>query len=378
MATRQAFATPDTEDDEFDPTLAMNTPLPAAPATPMDGGSGSDSSTGAQAQQFNTAPPPAPTPLSTAPTPASVFTPAPGFVNTSPTADTGENNPALATVSASNPASTAIDPFTGVAYTLQQLQAMNPDPNTPNGQALAALTGTSTGPQQPVPVDPNTFMAGLPDNGLGDTVDAGLTSLIDNNGMTPEQTSLLDSVNQIIASGGALPSDDTLEAQQLESARDNEAQAFNSQLGDARDQLASRGLVSEPGVPQGSEAEAIDNITQATAPAYAAAVQGVSTDQIQTQNARLTSAISTATGLDNDAAGNLVSSLGTGSTRQVQLAGIALDSLSQNTAWTEFLANYGLNRDQVLASIQNGNVGSLLTLLTLFEQTSNTSATGHI
>ena len=71
-----------------------------------------------------------------------------GFTNTSPLANLGPNNPSLGTVSATNPTTTRINPFTGQPYTLDQLQAMNAAggiaAGSPNAQALAAAQATQT------------------------------------------------------------------------------------------------------------------------------------------------------------------------------------------------------------------------------------------
>lgn len=393
MATRNSYYSDGSQADDtfdpsqYDPSLVMNTPLPDAPATPTNAVPGGEQTPITPV----TPPPPPPPPPAPVDTSSAVVNTTPGWVAPPPgpnasaprpsvnptvvytdTSGNGYDPPALAAAWASNPAFRN-DPIN--ARVPDILAAYGFGSGSTAAAAPAAPAGGSSAPGGTF--SPSVGFA-LPDTGLGNTVDTGLTSLINNNGMTPEQTSLLAQVNGIIGAGGALPSDQTLEQQQLETARENEASAFGGQLSDARDELANRGLVGEPGAPQGSEGEAIQNITRTTAPAYAQAVRDVSTSQIQTQNARLTSAIATATGLTNDAAGNLVASLGTGSQRQVALAGIALDSLSQNMQWNEFLANYGLSRDQLLNSIQSGNIGALTTLLSLFQQTAGVAAGGHI
>jgi hypothetical protein len=171
-------------------------------------------------------------------------------------------------------------------------------------------------------------------------------------------------------------------------------------LNDARAELASRGLVSEPGVPQGSEADAISRIQQSLAPGFAGAVRDINTGSIQAQNNRLIqalldatsltgtgattqsnqliSALSSITGLSQTGANTFLNTLGSGTQRQIGLATIALDTLGQNQQWNQFLAQFGLNRDALLYQIQNGQTSLLGPLLSLFSQLTGISAGGFI
>jgi hypothetical protein len=210
------------------------------------------------------------------------------------------------------------------------------------------------------------------------TIEGGLSNLINNEGMTSQQQSVFETLKDIIGRSGRDPSLDPIVQQQLEHARENEASANTSMLNDAQAELANRGLIGQPGQPQGEEGGAISRIAQTIAPQYATAVRDVNTAAIQAQNDRLTSALTNITGLTGSAASNLLNALGQGTQRQIGLANIALQELSLNEDWNKFLANYGLTRDQVLYQIQQGNSNALLPLLTLFEQATAAGAAGHV
>lgn len=217
-----------------------------------------------------------------------------------------------------------------------------------------------------------------PNSGLSTDIEDAIRKMLQNGGSTgsPLSTALNKQLIDLLNNGGGLNTDRL--NQRLSAARSAEATANAAQINDARDALAANGTLSEPGTPQGALSTAVDRITRAIAPQYASTVSGIYTDESQQADARLTSAISAATGLDENQASNILSAVGTGTQRQVALAQIALNSLANNQQWNEFLATYGLNRDQVMAEIQNGNLSSIATLLQIFMQGAGTSAGGFI
>lgn len=257
-----------------------------------------------------------------------------------------------------------------------------------------------------------------------------LQHIVSAGGATPQETSLLSTLQGIIDRGGALPQS-ILDAQ-LESAREAENTAYQSQYKTAEADLANRGLVSTPGAPQGQEASAIDRISEAIAPQYAGAVRDINTNaqtlaEQRLQNAigtsagitgtqanalqqalssmegigatgsnakaqalstltglgesqqnTVTSALSSLTGLSTSEASQYLSTLGQGTQRQSALASIALQSLSQNMQWNEFLAQYGLNADQLMYTIQQGNASSIMPMLQLFVQLFGQGSAGSV
>lgn len=213
---------------------------------------------------------------------------------------------------------------------------------------------------------------------LSQTINRGLSSLVEGHGMTPEQRSVYATLADLIRRSGGLPSDDPLVRAQTESAREAQARTFRTQLEEARGELAGRGLLGLPGAPQGEEGGAISRITERTAPIFSGAVRDIHAQAIQRQNDRLTGALSTITGLTRDAASNMLNALGQGTQRQLGLADIALRTLDQNRQWNQFLADFGLRRDQILYSIQQGRADSLIPLLALFQQFFQTAGQGAI
>lgn len=240
-------------------------------------------------------------------------------------------------------------------------------PANPGGGDGLGPQPTPPGGTIPVGTDP-----------LSGQIDNGISTLISNNGMTPEEQSVYATLADIIGRSGSSPANDQIVQNQLESARESESAANTAQTNDANAELANAGLVSEPGVAQGLQGGAIQRISQGLAPTYAGAVRDINTTSIQAQNDRLTTALTQITGLTTSAASNLLNTLGQGTQRQSAIATIALDSLSQNASWNEFLANYGLSRDQIAASIANGNASALGPLITLFESLTGTAAAGSI
>lgn len=206
----------------------------------------------------------------------------------------------------------------------------------------------------------------------------GYADLIKNSGMTPQQQAVFESLAHIISEAGKTPADDEITRAQMESARDAEAMAERGQMADATGFLASHGLVGEPGVPQGEEASAVNRVQQNIAPTYAGAVRDAQTAAMQRQNDRLTSSLQTITGLSNAGASQLLQALGEGTQRQIGLANIALNELSLNMQWNQFLAQFGLNRDLLLNQVAQGNSQSLAALIALFLQQAGISTGGHV
>lgn len=174
----------------------------------------------------------------------------------------------------------------------------------------------------------------------------------------PFGTLIGDKLSELIANNGHTDSDSV--ALQREKATEDMNASRQTQLNDAQGALADRNLLSVPGIPQGSELGAMGRIEQNIAPAYAQANRDITIAD------------------DKQANDTLLSVLNMGNERQGMLGQIALQTLSQNTQWNEFLATYGLQRDQVMYELQNGQISDLEGLMQLFEQYAQTSAGGHV
>lgn len=404
MATRQTFNSPAQDDSQYDPAGAFDLSMFDSPATPMSGGSQGfapstpilpnnalnleDTSTG---QTFDPSQNPNPSGGSQLPPNIQTFGATQYAQDPNTTPDPTVQQPS-ANGSGFTPAATNHSPlpsgvpdprspgFDTTGYVLGS--HVNPDGTItiphPDGSTVVFNPKTYTSTVVPAAAPPPPATTPPPSSGLGTAVSGGLQSLIGANGATPEQQSLLAHINDIINSGGKLPEDDAIVQAQLESARENESGAFTAQTNDARDELAARGLVGEPGAPQGLEGEAISQISRNLAAPYSQAVRDINTNASTQREARLTSAISAATGVTSASASQLLSALGQGTQRQLGLAQIALDSLGQDQQWNEFLANYGLSRDQLLYQIQQGNSSALGALIQQFMQFAGLSGQGHI
>src|SRR5213075_615424 len=98
-----------------------------------------------------------------------------------------------------------------------------------------------------------------------------LSKILTFGGLGPVGGDLYATLQQIIKGGGATP-DITA---QLVKARDTEALAEQGMMADARGELAARGLLSEPGAPQGAESSAIRRVNEQIAPSFANAVTDI-------------------------------------------------------------------------------------------------------
>lgn len=174
----------------------------------------------------------------------------------------------------------------------------------------------------------------------------------------PFGTLIGDKLSELIANNGQVNSDQV--ALQREKATEDMNTSRRTQLNQAQGELADRNLLSVPGIPQGSELGAMGRIEQNIAPAYAQANRDITIAD------------------DKQANDTLLSVLNMGNERQGMLGQIAIQTLAQNTQWNEFLATYGLQRDQVMYQLQNGQINDIEGLMQLFEQFAQMSAGGHV
>ncbi len=181
-------------------------------------------------------------------------------------------------------------------------------------------------------------------------------------------TKLQDSIMGII--GGPSQQEQAI---RFEAARAPIEKFRRAQTNQARAQLANRGLLSEPGIPQGTEAGTMGRIEEMLAPAYAQAGQEAYLGGLDRQLA----GISLGNQIDTGERTGLLDAINSATGRQTALSNIALQTLDRNIAWNQFLANLGLDRDQIMYQLQNGQLNALNPLLQMFMQGANTSAGGH-
>ena len=150
------------------------------------------------------------------------------------------------------------------------------------------------------------------------------------------------------------------------------------QTNQMRGELANRGLMSEPGQPQGSEIGALGRIEEKLAPYYATAGQELASEDFAANNERLSQALTLATGLSQAQSQTFLATLESATDRQQVLSQIALETLDKNMTWNMFLANLGLERGKVMNQLQTGQLESLYPLLVLFSQYVNMSRQGYV
>lgn len=213
-----------------------------------------------------------------------------------------------------------------------------------------------------------TFDTGAGGGGMdvSATLDKAIADLVARGG----QTGMGQEVGQVlmdIIRGGHAPE----LSKQLVGAREAEAGAMRSQVNDARGMLADRGLLSEPGVPQGAEENMVERLTQNLALPYSQAVGDI-------ESSTLNNALTLATGMSNDQAQNILSAVGTGTNRTVALASIALQALASDRDWQKFLSQFGLTQTQVMEQLRQGRVDQVIRLAELFGKDAALASGGYI
>lgn len=218
----------------------------------------------------------------------------------------------------------------------------------------------------------------------------------------------------------------------LEAARENLTRGQQTAMDQTKSLLASQGLVSMPGAPQGSEADAILRAMEPLNRDYlselrqselteseradaaemealgfasdrdlglksgrrealrgagdigesrgrrrldaASMVSGRDTERGQ----RLLNSLSQATGWDQGKLQTRLAAAQTGQERERIMGEMALGSLDRNIEWNKFLANFGLDREKAQAAIQQGKIDSIMPILQMFLALSKQSAQGYI
>ena len=152
----------------------------------------------------------------------------------------------------------------------------------------------------------------------------------------------------------------------LETLRENAGLAQRSMINDARGSLASRGLLSEPGTPQGPEISAITRISESLAIPFAQGLRDAQVEESQFADQRLMQGLGLAADQSQAQSSNLLGALGEGTNRQNVLAQIALGALDRNIVWNQFLAEYGLDRERLANEIQQGRIQNVQQIMELF------------
>lgn len=194
-------------------------------------------------------------------------------------------------------------------------------------------TGGGSLPDANLPGNPD--FSGLSDylnNPLSKATDTKLQELIDNNGQVKDTNGQIEALN-------------------LENARGMADRARRAEMSGVDSTLANRGVLDQYDPAGGQHAASAGYVERNdVAPLFSDAVRSYMINDNNNASQRLQGALSDAT------------------TRQGVLSNIALQSLAQNTAFDEFAATYGLQKDQILEQLKSGNDSNLINLLEIFLQ----------
>ena len=234
---------------------------------------------------------------------------------------------------------------------------------------------------------------------LAGNVEQSLQDVLANQGVGGEAVSPLgqqagSELSQMMATQGQLRRDAQRDAMEIEAARSPLDVLRRAQLSEGAAALANRGLVGS-GVGQ----EYGQRLEERLAPQYTAAaqqleldrrqredqryqqaVQGaaqMSLDQAQRRENRFLNAVNQATGMSQEQSRNVLATARTVNERQGLLNDMALGVLDRNMQWNRFLAEYGLERSQVIDTIQSGRINAILPLLQQYLSGVSTAAGGY-
>ena len=249
---------------------------------------------------------------------------------------------------------------------------------------------------------------------------SGLLGDVMARGGVPQQTALESDteamLRELVERGGALPEDQQRRAMELESARTPLDALRRAQLAQGQGALASRGLLG-----QGPELDYMERVESRLAPMYAQAGQqialqekqaadqryrealtglaqqaayqrqsadqqmqtaqqlqtNIALDQARRQDARLQQAIQESSGLTLQQSRNMVDTINAINGIQEMRTSAALSVLDRNMEWNKFLAEFGLERDQVIETIDQGRFAEIMPLLQAYMDAVKVAAAGQ-
>ena len=114
---------------------------------------------------------------------------------------------------------------------------------------------------------------------------------------------------------------------------------------------------------------------------YLTAIQnqmGISRDEAMFRENRLNQALGLATGMSQAQSQNLLNTANTVTDRQRMYSDIAMRGIDQIMAWNQFLAQFSLDRYEVMERLQQGRFDSLLPLLSMMFGAAGQAGQGYI
>lgn len=231
-------------------------------------------------------------------------------------------------------------------------------PSAPQGQPAPF---PNQGPVTAVGQDP--MSQGI-DFGLGQVIGAGggATSQI---GRATE-----NSLASLLGQGGNLNQD--ILNSRLESAQEE-------LLGQERQALSSlEARMADRNLRGGAFAGGLEDLTERVQGQRARTTRDIFADESTRADQRLMGGLSLGSGLAQSGTQNLLGAVGQGTNRQNMLGQLALQNLAEQNDFAKFVAQFGLERDQVLSDVEQGRFDRLLPFLQLFFQGAGQSAQGFI
>jgi hypothetical protein len=199
---------------------------------------------------------------------------------------------------------------------------------------------------------------------LSERATGALGTLLSTGGVapTPLAADIEKTLQDILQSGGRVPALDARRDQDralaVEAARSPLDVMRRAQIAQGGAALAGRGLLGS-----GAAREYGERLEERLAPQYTAAGQQIEMRERDREETRLSNAMTLASGMSQEQSRNLLNTVRTMSERTQMLSDIALRSLDQNMYWNKFLAEFGLQRAEVLERLSQGRLDSLLGML---------------
>lgn len=202
----------------------------------------------------------------------------------------------------------------------------------------------------------------VPGENLSPAIDDTLLDLMEGQdpfGITGLITSLMDR-----SAGGGVNS--ARLQQRQEAARENLTRGSQGALEELRAILADRGLIGQPGAPEGAELSATTRAFEPLQRAYLSELRTSEVEESERADNREIQALQMATGWTKDQVERRLSAAQTGQARQQMMADIALRQLDQNIYWNKFLAEFGLKREEVAEEMRQGRITQIQPVLAMF------------
>lgn len=172
--------------------------------------------------------------------------------------------------------------------------------------------------------------------------------------------------NYLARTAGGASGDSPQYQQAVEQAREALTKGEVAAKNDLGGTLADRGLIGTPGSPEGAELDSTVRAFQPLQATYLDSLRSATIDEGNRADAQEQDALQRATGWTSAQAAQKLAAAGSATERQQMLSTIALQTLSQNASWNEFLAQFGLDRAKAEADIQQNKMDAIGPIIQLF------------